>query len=141
LRSPESAAPFVVFARATVTDYRFLKNLRKKMKKLYSKPVFFIFGDDTAFGPLKTDLSSFGKRAVCPEGYKSASENPDYKTNCVSEKTGETVWPVVDRFLEKWDSEKIVGVRKEPNHGHWLQDEIPLKAAQAVKALYTFQKR
>ncbi|WDV44241.1 alpha/beta fold hydrolase [Clostridiaceae bacterium M8S5] len=127
--------PFHIFAKATVEDNEFLRNLDNNMKKLHSKPVYFMFGDDTAFGPLKVDLGQFGKRKLCPDNYKPQDEKPTFNTNCV-DSNGNLVWPYLDRFLNSWDKDKVIGVWKDPTHGHWLQDEVPEIAVDAIEKLY-----
>lgn len=126
--------PVWISARSTVEDHDFLDSVEKNISAINSLPVYFMFGDDTAFGPLKVDRGVYEKRIPCPEGYRPDSEEIGWKTNCVDVE-GELVWPYLDRFLSLWNGDAVAGIWQDPSHGHWLQDEVPGVCSQAVISL------
>ena len=147
LISKTAAVPFHVFAKATVEDAKFLRELDKNMKPLYTKPLYLMFGDDTAFGPLKVNLGNFSNNQMCPDGYEcekltdSKNGKLDMYTNAVSKSDGNKMWPYVQKFSTDWNKSKIVGVWKSTDHGHWVQDEAPSVAIGAIEKLYEHNKR
>ena len=127
--------PVWISARSTVEDANFLASIEANMDKINTLPVYFMFGDDTAFGPLKVDLGMHEERPLCPEGYVPESDELSWNTNCVNEK-GELTWPYLDRFLSLWNANAVVGVWQNPSYGHWLQDEVPEDGIEGVLKIW-----
>lgn len=138
LRYPEVTEPVHISAMATVADGAFLHQLDEDMAALRSKPTFFAFGDDTAFGPYKVDLAILGgERKLCMPGYHPETEEVTARTNCVDDETGAAYWYPLERFLADWDSDKVVGQWRDSTHGHWVQDEAPSVVVEAVKSVHS----
>jgi pimeloyl-ACP methyl ester carboxylesterase len=138
--SKEGTVPLHQFAKATVEDYDFLHQLDQNMKTLHNKPVYFAFGDDTAFGPLKVDRGMHQKRQLCPTGYQPETEEITAKTNCVDSK-GRKFWAVIERFRTDWNPAKVVGIYKDVSRGHFVQDEVPDVAVQGIVSLQKFNAK
>ena len=121
--------PVWISARSTVEDTPFLKEIEENMGSITHLPVYLMFGDDTAFGPLKLYRGENGPQ--CPEGCSPDSTEINWKTNCI-DADGNLIWPYLDKFKSLWQTENIVGIWTDPSHGHWLQDEVPEIACQKV---------
>ena len=125
--------PVWISARSTVEDTPFLKELESNMDSITHLPIYLMFGDDTAFGPLKLYR---GKNAPqCPAGCKPDSNEINSMTNCVDSE-GNLIWPYLDKFKSLWKSENIVGTWTDANHGHWLQDEVPEIACEKLLEIW-----
>lgn len=112
-----------ISAESTVADGEFLNDLESSLPELTSKPVYFAFGDDTAFGPYKVDRGA--SRRPCVEGFVPESDELEASTNCVrvNDTENEPYWYPLERFMSYWESEMVVGVWKNASVGHWVQDE------------------
>ncbi len=137
LRYPEVTQPVHISATATVADGAFLDQLDRELVALRSKPVFFAFGDDTAFGPYKVDLAILGgERELCRPGYRPETAEVSARTNCVDDETGAAYWYPLERFLSEWNPDAVVGQWRDSTHGHWVQDEVPSVVVEAVKSVH-----
>ena len=146
--SPDVIQPVNIFARALITDRIFLRDLDRAMPVLYDKPAYFLFGDDTAFGPVKCDVGPWfsydfdeprvswtDDRIQCPASYVCETDEPEpLKHNCVDE-NGDPYWAILDRYLQRWQPNALVGAWNDPSAGHWLQETHPEEAATAVIAI------
>ncbi|MCG8480939.1 MAG: alpha/beta fold hydrolase, partial [Spirochaetales bacterium] len=130
-----------ISAMATVRDGAFLRRLDESLGTLTDVPAYFAFGDDTAFGPYKVDLGFLGEpRALCMEGFAPEYEEVDARTNCV-DAAGRPYWYPLERFLDRWNEDKVVGVWKDASVGHWVQDEAPHVVVDAIEQLYAYTRR
>ncbi len=130
-----------ISAMATVRDGAFLQQLDESLDALTDVPAYFAFGDDTAFGPYKVDLGFLGEpRALCVDGFVPEPGEVDARTNCV-DAAGRPYWYPLERFLDRWNDDRIVGVWTDPSVGHWVQDEAPHVVIDAVERLYAFARR
>ncbi len=151
--TPDAVTPVNIFAASLLTDWQFLRNLDRDMAVLYDKPVYFMFGDDTAFGPLKCDVGPVfpkdfaevpaititDERPLCPSDYVCTEAEPaPLQADCV-DGDGQAYWPILERYLSLWNPNRVVGVFQDAENGHWLQEERPEVAADAVNQLRAFQ--
>lgn len=145
---PEVVRPVNIFAQALITDAIFLRKLDAAMPALHNKPVYFMFGDDTAFGPLKCDVGPFHSysfevprvtwsddRPLCPPALTCETEQPEPLSHNCLDRNGEPYWPVLDRYLTRWPTEQVVGVWADPSAGHWLQETHPDDIVGAIIAV------
>ncbi len=129
---------FHISAMATVSEAAFLEELDSALDALRETPVFFAFGDDTAFGPYKVDLGFLGdERRLCVEGFRPADAEPTVRTDCL-DPNGESYWYPLERFLGDWDERFVAGVWRDASVGHWVQDERPEVVVDAVMRVRAF---
>ncbi len=135
LLNNEALVPFHISAKATVEDSEFLEKLDSNIKKINDIPIYFMFGDDTAFGPLKVDTMQFQNKEYCPEWFNPSSEDITQKIDCLDE-NGELYRPYAEKVLSDREKDSIVWIRKKPEYWHWLQDEVPEIAVEHLGELY-----
>jgi len=137
LLAPGVARPTHVFARSLLEDAVFLRELDTGMSALYGKPVYLMFGDDTAFGPRKCDPGLYESRPACSEGLVCSVSTPrPYNGNCLGT-DGKAPWPYVEHYLSRWRADQVVGVWTDASHGQLLPEEVPELMVEAVEKLST----
>lgn len=126
--------PVHISAMATLQDGAFLAAIEENLAVLSDKPVFFAFGDDTAFGPYKVDLGFLGgPRQLCRDGFtpEATGDQLGVRTNCL-DANGQPYWYPLERLMSAWSADSVVGVWTDASVGHWVQDEAPEVVIDAV---------
>lgn len=141
-------APIDLFARSLVYDEQFLAQLSSSLDALIDKPIYLLFGDDTAFGPVKCDLgpSHFydfdlprvdwsDVRRLCPASFTCETDAPEPLRHDCLDSSGEPYWHVSETFQARWAPERIIGVWQDASAGHWLQETRADDVAEGVLAV------
>jgi hypothetical protein len=133
-RGPDATVAVRNAARFLLEGRDYLQQIWDGLPALRQRPVYFLFSDDNAFGPVKCDATA--GRPMCIDGYTCSMPDPaPYRAFCLAEGGG-MHWATRDRFVSAWDPEAVVGVWTGLDGGHFLQETNPARVAAAVAAVH-----
>jgi pimeloyl-ACP methyl ester carboxylesterase len=119
------ALPTNLFAKSILEDTEMFEILGN-LEPLTNKPVYFYYGQlDPFFGALTPNPDG-----SCALGTSTIIEG---RTYCTEE--GELLYPVVDRFVETWNAEKITGIEFNATAEHFIQEYAPERIVEIVVEL------